>query len=259
MIPAYQRNELEYDNRIKSKINRILAKKYTNTEMVTFEGRNTEADELFIQIEKILYLIYSLLQESHTFLFSMGLGSMDANHNTTAPMPPTTPARGRPTIYATNEHIQTALSANTHATARTLGGVTNFKSQMSQILKMGNTLKSSVKKITNIFDYLNEEQVQSLEELCDNITEMLDQTLTFLQNELANAIQVGAGQKEIDAVSELIQKVAGNVINPNVEILLQLVAGYNPIKVPIQQPTVNTNVTGDGFTLDNGHFQGNYV
>jgi phage-related protein len=259
MIPAYQTNELNYDNRIKRKINTILKKKYTNTELVTFQGRNDEADELYIQIEKILYLIYSLLQESHTYLFSMGLGSMDANHNTTAQMPETPAKRGRPEKFATTEHIQTALSTNTHSTAKAIGSVASFKSQMGQILKMGNTLQSCVKKITTIFDYLNEQQVQSIEELCDNITEMLDQTFTFLQNELANLLQIGGDQKEIDASTNMIQKVASDIINPNIEILLQLVAGYNPITAPIEQPTVNTNSSGDGYTLDNGHFHGHYV
>lgn len=256
MIPAYQRNELEYDNRIKKKINSLLAKKYTNTEMIRFEENDKETDDLFIQIEKILYLIYSLLQESHVHLFSIGLGASDSNNNAKAPLKA---KKGRPQVNATNEHIKIALEQNTHATAKALGGISNFKSQMNQIVKMGLTFKKAVTQITPLFNYLNDQQVESIDTLIDNVNDIYNNTYNFLQNELANAIQIGAELKDLDIVTTLINKVNSEIINPNTSVLLQLVATYNPISTPIQQPTVNTNATGDGYTLDQGHFIGNYI
>ena len=260
MIPAYQRNELEYDNRIKSKLNSLLAAKYTNQELVTFESDDGEAEELFISIEKMLFLIYSLLQESHSYLFSMGLGSMSANTNTTAPMPSlASPARGRPAIHATNTHIATALASNTHATATALGGMNSFRTQMGQIIKMGNTLKNTIKKITPKFNYLTEEQVNTLENVSEKIIDMWDKTMTFAENELANAVQIGASTKDIDIVLGQANLVANEVINPSTQSLLQLVASFNPISAPVQQSTVNTNASGDGYTMDNGHFIGKFI
>lgn len=57
MLPAYQTSELEYDNRIKRRINKLLLEKYTNTQLLTFEGMDAQADDLFLSLEKMLYLI----------------------------------------------------------------------------------------------------------------------------------------------------------------------------------------------------------
>jgi hypothetical protein len=95
MIPAYQRSELEYDNRIKRRLIKGLEKKYTNQQLIKFQGQDSRADDLFLSLEKMLYLIYALLQESHTYLFAIGTQSEEANRRERHPVVPT-PERPRP-------------------------------------------------------------------------------------------------------------------------------------------------------------------
>ena len=54
MLPFYQRNELEYDNRIKARLNKALRTKYTNEALIRFESDDAEAEELYMQLQKIL-------------------------------------------------------------------------------------------------------------------------------------------------------------------------------------------------------------
>lgn len=281
MLPFYQRNELEYDNRIKARLNKALRTKYTNEALIRFESDDAEAEELYMQLQKILYLMYALLQESHSYLFSIGVGSLDANHVTTAPLPsrqqrqqtltemlgvedttavptPARPARGRPPTV-TSQHLETALAENRRATVRAFSGVSNFRGVMGQILKLGNNFQNIIKKIAPRFNYLSQEQVDDLADLCDKVFNTWDKTIQYALPELSNAIQVGASDSEIDGTRDLIRAVRDEVFEKGIPNILQLVGSYNPIVAPASQPTINTNARGDGYTLDSGHYIGSYI
>jgi len=279
MLPSYQRNELEYDNRIKARLNKALRTKYTNEAMIRFESDDAEADELYMQLEKILYLMYALLQESHSYLFSIGVGSLDANHVTTAPLPtsrqptmpealgqtvpslPTTPSgtrRGRPSTV-TSQHLETALEENRRATVRAVSGVSNFRGQMGQILKLGKQFQNIIKKIAPRFNYLSQEQVNDIADLCEKVFNTWDKTIQYALPELSNAIQVGTPDSEITGTRDIIRAVRDEVFEKGIPTILQLVSSYNPIVAPASQPTINTNARGDGYTLDSGNYLGSYV
>lgn len=281
MLPSYQRNELEYDNRIKARLNKALRTKYTNEALIRFESDDAEADELYMQLQKILYLMYALLQESHSYLFSIGVGSLDANHVTTAPLPaprqrqptlpevlgqpdvtavptPPRPARGRPATV-TSQHLDTALEENRRATVRAVSGVSNFRGVMGQILKLGNNFQNIIKKIAPRFNYLSQEQVDDLEDLCEKVFSTWDKTIQYALPELSNAVQVGTPDSEISGTRDLIRAVRDEVFEKGLPTILQLVGSYNPIVAPASQPTINTNARGDGYTLDSGNYLGSYV
>jgi hypothetical protein len=280
MLPFYQRSELEYDNRIKARLNKALRTKYTNEALIRFESDDAEAEELYIQLQKILYLMYALLQESHSYLFSIGVGSLDANHVTTAPLPaprpsyqptipqlmgqedltavPTPPRRGRPATV-TSQHLETALAENRRATVRAVSGVSNFRGVMGQILKLGNNFQNIIKKIAPRFNYLSQEQVDDLADLCEKVFDTWDKTIQYALPELSNAVQVGTPDSEIDGTRELIRAVRDEVFEKGIPTILQLISSYNPIVAPASQPTINTNARGDGYTLDSGNYLGTYV
>jgi hypothetical protein len=279
MLPFYQRSELEYDNRIKARLNKALRTKYTNEAMIQFESDDAEAEELYMQLEKILYLMYALLQESHSYLFSIGVGSLDANHVTTAPLPaqrqrqptipealgqpdvtaiPTPPRRGRPSTV-TSQHLETALAENRRATVRAVSGVSNFRGQMGQILKLGKQFQNIIKKIAPRFNYLSQEQVDDLADLCEKVFDTWDKTIQYALPELSNAVQVGIPDSEITGTRDLIRAVRDEIFEKGIPAILQLVGSYNPIVAPASQPTINTNARGDGYTLDSGNYIGSYV
>lgn len=285
MLPFYQRSELEYDNRIKARLNKALRTKYTNEALIRFESDDAEADELYMQLQKILYLMYALLQESHSYLFSVGIGALDANHVTTAPLPaprqrqrqptitealgqsdvtavptptPPRPARGRPPTV-TSQHLETALEENRRATVRAVSGVSNFRGVMGQILKLGNNFQNIIKKIAPRFNYLSQEQVDDLADLCEKVFDTWDKTIQYALPELSNAVQVGTPDSEITGTRDLIRSVRDEVFEKGIPTILQLVGSYNPIVAPASQPTINTNARGDGYTLDSGNYLGSYV
>jgi len=281
MLPFYQRSELEYDNRIKARLNKALRTKYTNEALIRFESDDAEAEELYMQLEKILYLMYALLQESHSYLFSIGVGSLDANHVTTAPLPaprqrqptltemlgvpdvtavptPTPTRRGRPSTV-TSQHLETALEENRRATVRAVSGVGNFRSQMGQILKLGKQFQNIIKKIAPRFNYLSQEQVDDLADLCEKVFDTWDKTIQYALPELSNAVQVGIPDSEITGTRDLIRAVRDEIFENGIPAILQLVGSYNPIVAPASQPTINTNARGDGYTLDSGNYLGSYV
>jgi len=280
MLPSYQRNELEYDNRIKARLNKALRTKYTNEAMIRFESDDAEAEELYMQLQKILYLMYALLQESHSYLFSIGVGSLDANHVTTAPLPaprqrqPTLPEVlgqpdptavpaaqkkvGRPATV-TSQHLETALAENRRATVKSISGVSNFRGVMGQILKLGNNFQNIIKKIAPRFNYLSQEQVDDLADLCEKVFNTWDKTIQYALPELSNAVQVGTPDSEISGTRDIIRAVRNEVFENGIPTILQLVSSYNPIVAPASQPTINTNARGDGYTLDSGNYLGSYV
>jgi len=281
MLPFYQRSELEYDNRIKARLNKALRTKYTNEALIRFESDDAEAEELYMQLEKILYLMYALLKESHSYLFSIGVGSLDANHVTTAPLPaprqrqptltemlgrpdvtavptPSPARRGRPATV-TSQHLETALEENRRATVRAVSGVGNFRSQMGQILKLGKQFQNIIKKIAPRFNYLSQEQVDDLADLCEKVFDTWDKTIQYALPELSNAVQVGIPDSEITGTRDLIRAVRDEIFENGIPAILQLVSSYNPIVAPASQPTINTNARGDGYTLDSGNYIGSYV
>ena len=263
MLPAYQTSELEYDNRIKRRINKLLLEKYTNTQLLTFEGMDAQADDLFLSLEKMLYLIYALLQESHTYLFAIGTQSEEANRIGRAPLPPTPerPAVGRRRLFPTGEeigqHVQHAMEQNQRAVVRTITGVGSFRSQMGQLLKLGNTLKEYIKEIAPRFNYLNQEQVNRLDDLIKMVYDIYDDTLSFALQELQLARGVGANE-ELVASQQLMGEVNQQVIQ-RLPTLQQLIINYNPIQAPVNAGSVNQNAQGDGYTMDAGNYLGQYV
>ena len=263
MLPAYQTTELEYDNRIKRRVNKLLLEKYTNTQLLTFEGMDAQADDLFLSLEKMLYLIYALLQESHTYLFAIGTQSEEANRVHRAPLPPTPerPQRGRTRLFPTGEeigdHIQHALEQNQRAVVRTITGVGSFRSQMGQLLKLGNTLKEYIKDIAPRFNYLNQEQVNRLDDLIKMVYDVYDDTIAFALQELELMRGVGVNA-ELQASQQLIGEVNQQVIQ-RLPTLQQLIINYNPIQAPVNAGSVNQNASGDGYTMDAGSYLGQYV
>lgn len=263
MIPAYQRSELEYDNRIKRRLNKGLEKKYTNQQLIKFQGQDARADDLFLSLEKMLYLIYALLQESHTYLFAIGTQSEEANRRERHPLPPTPerPQRGRQRLFPTGEeigqHVQHAMEQNQRSVVRTITGVGSFRSQMGQLLKLGNTLKEYIKDISPRFNYLDQEQVNRLDQLIKMVYEIYDDTLAFALQELQLARGIGANE-ELVASQQLIGEVNKEVIQ-RLPALQQLIVNYNPIVAPVNAGSVNQNASGDGYTLDAGNYLGQYV
>jgi hypothetical protein len=69
MLPHYQNRTLEYDNRIDRQINQRLKKKFANLAPVNFTATNQDAEAVFTNLEKMLFLIFALLQEAQTYLF----------------------------------------------------------------------------------------------------------------------------------------------------------------------------------------------
>jgi len=263
MIPAYQRSELEYDNRIKRRLIKGLEKKYTNQQLITFQGSNAQADDLFLSLEKMLYLIYALLQESHTYLFAIGTQSEEANRRERHPLPPTPerPQRGRQRLFPTGEeigqHVQHAMEQNQRAVVRTITGVGSFRSQMGQLLKLGNSLKESIKQITPIMNYLSQEQIDRLDDLIKMVYDVYDDTLAFALQELNLARGVGAND-ELVASQQLLGEVNKEVIQ-RLPQLQQLIINYNPIQAPVNAGSVNQNADGTGYTLDAGNYLGQYI
>ncbi len=263
MIPAYQRSELEYDNRIKRRLIKGLEKKYTNQQLITFQGSNAQADDLFLSLEKMLYLIYALLQESHTYLFAIGTQSEEANRNATAPLPPTPerPAPGRRRLFPTGaeigEHVQHAMQQNQRAVVRTITGVGSFRGQMGQLLKLGNSLKVSIKQITPILNSLSLDQNNRLDDLIKMVYTIYDDTLAFALQELNLARGVGANE-ELVASQQLLGEVNKEVIQ-RLPQLQELIVNYNPIQAPVNAGSVNQNASGTGYTLDSGNYLGQYI
>lgn len=263
MIPAYQRSELEYDNRIKRRLIKGLEKKYTNQQLITFQGSNAQADDLFLSLEKMLYLIYALLQESHTYLFAIGTQSEEANRRERHPLPPTperpTPGRRRlfPTGEEIGEHVQHAMAQNQRAVVRTITGVGSFRGQMGQLLKLGNSLKESIKQITPIMNYLSQDQIDRLDDLIKMVYDIYDDTLAFALQELNLARGVGANE-ELVASQQLLGEVNKEVIQ-RLPQLQQLIINYNPIQAPVNAGSVNQNASGDGYTMDAGNYLGQYI
>jgi hypothetical protein len=108
---------------------------------------------------------------------------------------------------------------------------------MGQLLKLGNTLKEYIKDIAPRFNYLNQEQVNRLDDLIKMVYDIYDDTLSFALEELQLARGVGANE-ELVASQQLMGEVNKQVIQrlPNLQ---QLIINYNPIQAPVNAGSVS--------------------
>jgi hypothetical protein len=128
---------------------------------------------------------------------------------------------------------------------------------MGQLLKLGNTLKEYIKDLAPRFNYLDQDQVNRLDDLIKMVYDIYDDTLAFALQELQLARGIGANE-ELVASQQLIGEVNKEVIQ-RLPALQQLIVNYNPIVAPVNAGSVNQNASGDGYTLDAGTYLGQYV
>lgn len=288
MLPHYQNRTLNYDNRIKEQVNKRLKKKYANVVPINFTAQNEEADVLFDGLEKTLFLIFALLQEAQTYLFQVGNHSADiANHRDDYTVPSyisysdadSVPAGGLPSddssFFDRASQFQrrqgtgdpygefdddddstlatTFRNRNNITTAqKVVSTIGQFRSVLSRILQTSPALNTLIKKITPLFNFLNQNQVDTLRMLLGEIIDLF-QELNF--RVLTELNESGRDKAELVKVVGLINdKVVGN----NFTLLANLVRTYNPIVVPAKMPSIN-DVPGGGYSISDGLDEGQYV
>lgn len=294
MLPHYQTRELEYDNNVKRRVGRMLKSKYENEVVISHELLDPIAQQNYDAFEKLIYLVYGLLQEALMNLVSVGnVNRRDTDMRTAHPIfgigtpvrntgnafeTPFAPPRKRTrqsmggamddttaSIDHIEGHIDHALAQNRDAILKSLGGASSYTQKMNQVLRLGVELRNASGKLATYLNSLSQDQVVRIETLINDILSSLFPGIKLsVQNEYDQAKQSGlSARPEIKATKDVTDKVDSAVISQFKKIS-DVLQTYNPISTTVKAPTVNhaqSSIPGmdSSYALDRGNFLGKYV
>jgi hypothetical protein len=280
MLPHYQNRSLEYDQRIDRQINQRLKKKYANLAPVNFTASNPDAEAVFTNLEKTLFLIFALLQEAQTYLFEVPNHENDITEQQSNYTQPSSIAYSDDSTFSSgfddssfdrnsqfearrrqqmNDDLSSAssfgrdgLNLNDITKAqRVVSTVGAFRGTISKIIQLTPSLTALVKQITPLYSYLSQTQVDTIQQLslaCIN-----------LFKQIANAVHTDLG--ESNAEKRILYKsfdlILEGIVQKNLEMLGRLYQSYNPIVVPANVSGLND--TQQGYSLADGTDNGQYV
>jgi len=277
MIPHYQDRTLNYDNRINAQINRSLKKKYANLATINFASKNAETEQAFTDLEKVLFLIYALLQELQTYIFEApnhatdrydnkyymegeslfgGAFPDDSGESSVAPSSEYSSESDYSSVFDNFSEIDSReknfspFREQTRTEAPATLGI--FRATLSKIFQQSLPLTRLVKTITPLFNFLSQPQIDSLKELIKNIYDLFYRTLGDV-NDLEEFEVKGK-----DELVSVLRKIRESIITRNLIVLDKLVRSYNPIVTQGQINSVNDDGTG-GYTITMGIDEGAYV
>lgn len=287
MLPHYQNRSLEYDQRIDRQINQRLKKKYANLAPVNFTASNPDAEAVFTNLEKTLFLIFALLQEAQTYLFeapnhendvseqqsdytrpsaiSYRVGDGDADTDSFFSMDDDSSfdrnsqfeARRRQQmnddLSADSSYSRSGVNLNDITKAqRVVSTVGAFRGTISKIVQLTPSLTALVKQITPLYSYLSQTQVDTIQQLslaCINL---------FTEISKAVHTDLGEGFSEKRILYKSLDLILEGIIQKNMAMLGRLYQSYNPIVVPANVSGMND--TQQGYSLaDGGQDGGQYV
>jgi len=281
MLPHYQNRSLEYDQRIDRQINQRLKKKYANLAPVNFTASNPDAEAIYTNLEKTLFLIFALLQEAQTYLFEAPNHENDTTEHQSDYTQPSSIAYSDDSTFSSGFDGDDTFDRNSQFEARrrqqmnddlssdssygrsgvNLNDITKaqrvvstvgaFRGTISKIVQLIPSLSSLVKQITPLYSYLNQTQVDTIQQIslaCIN-----------LFNQIARAVSTDLGEnnKEKSILYKSLDLILEGIIQKNLEMLGRLNQSYNPIVVPANVSGMND--TQQGYALGDGMDNGAYV
>jgi len=126
-----------------------------------------------------------------------------------------------------------------------------FRSVLSRILQTAPSFNNLVKQITPLFNYLSQNQVDTLRMLMGEIIDLFQELNFRVLNELN---ETGRDKAELVKVVGLISE---KVVGSQFTLLANLIRSYNPVVVPIRVAGIND--TGSGYSIADGMLEGQYV
>lgn len=270
MLPHYQNRSLEYDQRIDRQINQRLKKKYANLAPVNFTANNPNAEAVYTNLEKTLFLIFALLQEAQTYLFEAPNHENDITEHRSEYTEPSAISYsdddsrvsyrigGDDDEYSFNfdsvssapdmRRLTAAEQTQQQKVISTLG---SFRAVISKIIQTTPSLTSLVKQITPLYSYLSQTQVDTLQQLSLSSIKLFGEIYDAVGKDL------GETNKEKDILFKSLDLIYEGVITKNLTFLGRLYQNYNPIVVPSNVSSIND--TSTGYSLADGVDNGSYV
>lgn len=278
MLPHYQNRSLEYDNRINRQINQRLKKKYANLAPVNFTANNPDAEAVYTDLEKTLFLIFALLQEAQTYLFEAPNHENDITEQQSYYTEPSAISYSDSdqgsfssddsSFFDRNSQFEArqqqmgddlssaygSFSANAAEQTRqqkVISTVGSFRGVISKIIQLTPSVTSLVKQITPLFSYLSKTQVDTIQQLTLSSIQLFTEIATAVANDLGETNKTkGVIFKSLDLINE-------GIIQKNLSLLGRLIQSYSPIIVPSNVSSIND--TGTGYSLADGADNGSYV
>ena len=275
MLPHYQNRTLNYENRIKKQVNTRLKKKYANVAPVNFTAVNTDAQYVFDNLEKMLFLIFALLQESQTYLFQVSNHSSDIGEMRDDYTVPSNISYSNvynedsvfsdgfsdDSYFDRNSQFQarqddddslSSFRGNNITTAqKVVSTIGQFRSVLSRLLQTAPSFNKLVKQITPLFGFLSQLQVDALRQLMGSIIDLFQELSFRVTNELNET------GRDKDELLKVVGLISVKVIGDNFTLLANLIQTYNPIVLPAKISSINDTL--DGYSLSEGIDVGLYV
>ena len=275
MLPHYQNRTLNYENRIKKQVNPRLKKKYANVAPVNFTAVNTDAQYVFDNLEKMLFLIFALLQESQTYLFQVSNHSSDIGEMRDDYTVPSNISYSNvynedsvfsdgfsdDSYFDRNSQFQarqddddslSSFRGNNITTAqKVVSTIGQFRSVLSRLLQTAPSFNKLVKQITPLFGFLSQLQVDALRQLMGSIIDLFQELSFRVTNELNET------GRDKDELLKVVGLISDKVIGDNFTLLANLIQTYNPIVLPAKISSINDTL--DGYSLSEGIDVGLYV
>jgi hypothetical protein len=279
MLPHYQTRSLEYDQRIDRQINQRLKKKYANLAPVNFTANNPDAEAVYTNLEKTLFLLFALLQEAQTYLFEAPNHENDITEHQSDYTQPSSISYSDSdagsfssddsSFFDRNSQFEArqrqmdddlssaygSFSANAAEQTRqqkVISTVGSFRGVISKIIQLTPSLTSLVKQITPLYSYLSQTQVDTLQQLTLSSILLFNQIATAVDRDLGETNKTkGVIFKSLDLINE-------GIIQKSLTFLGRLYQNYNPIVVPANVSGMND--TQQGYSLaDGAQDNGSYV
>ena len=283
MLPHYQNRSLEYDNRINRQINQRLKKKYANLAPVNFTANNPDAEAVYTDLEKTLFLIFALLQEAQTYLFEAPNHENDISEQQSDYTQPSSVSYSDSdagsfsddsSFFDRNSQFEARRqqmgndlrseydlssaygSFNGNLAEQTrqqkvISTVGSFRGVLSKIIQTTPSLSSLVKQITPLFSYLSQTQVDTIQQIVLGSINLFTEIATAVANDLGETNKTKSVlYKSLDLINE-------GIIQKNLTLLGRLYQNYSPIIVPSNVSSIND--TGTGYSLADGVDNGSYV
>ena len=279
MLPHYQTRSLEYDQRIDRQINQRLKKKYANLAPVNFTANNPDAEAVYTNLEKTLFLLFALLQEAQTYLFEAPNHENDITEQQSYYTEPSAISYSDSdagsfssddsSFFDRNSQFEArrrqmdddlssaygSFSANAAEQTRqqkVISTVGSFRGVISKIIQLTPSLTSLVKQITPLYSYLSQTQVDTLQQLTLSSIQLFTQIASAVDRDLGETNKTkGVIFKSLDLINE-------GIIQKSLTFLGRLYQNYNPIVVPANVSGMND--TQQGYSLaDGAQDNGSYV
>jgi hypothetical protein len=281
MLPHYQNRSLEYDQRIDRQINQRLKKKYANLAPVNFTASNPDAEAVFTNLEKTLFLIFALLQEAQTYLFEAPNHENDITEHQSDYTQPSSIDYSDDSTFSSGFADSSSFDRNSQFEARrrqqmnddlssassfgrdglNLNDITKaqrvvstvgaFRGTISKIIQLTPSLTSLVKQITPLYSYLSQTQVDTIQQIALACINM------FAEIYKAVGMDLGESNKDKSILFKSLDLIFEGIITKNLTLLGRLYQSYNPIVVPANVSGLND--TQQGYSLANGVDEGQYV